>query len=164
MNAAHFHLTVNHLPIILPIAGLIVLLTGYFTKSEIVKRTAYFLFILGAIFTMPAFGSGEGAEEFLEKMQGIDRKFIHEHEEKAEIFAIFSYLLGAISLISLWLSWKKNSFAKYFSYVIAILALVAIFLAKQTGTSGGEIRHSEIRTETGVLATPNEENEQTPEH
>lgn len=159
MNAAHFHLSVNHLPIILPIVGLIVLLTGYFTKSEIVKRTAYFLFILGAIFTVPAFGSGEGAEEFIEKMQGIDRKFIHEHEEKAEVFAIFSYLLGVISLITLWLSWKKNSLAKYLSYFIAILALLAIFFAKQTGTSGGEIRHSEIRTETDVLTASPIENE-----
>ncbi len=156
MNAAHFHLSVNHLPIILPIAGVIVLLIGYFTKSEIVKRTAYFIFILGAIATIPAFGSGEGAEEFIEKMQGIDKKFIHEHEEKAEVFAVFSYLLGFLSLITLWLSWKKNSFARYFSYLIAILAIAVIFFAKQTGTSGGEIRHTEIRTETGSITVPSE--------
>ena len=49
MNGAHFHLVVNHLPIIFPIVGLIVLAVGIGFKSEMVKRTAYFVFSIGAI-------------------------------------------------------------------------------------------------------------------
>jgi hypothetical protein len=55
-------------------------------------------------------------------------------------------LLGLASLIALWASWKGKTFSKLLSYVVAVLALVTIFLGKQTGTSGGEIRHTEIRT------------------
>lgn len=49
MNQAHFHLMVNHLPIILPIAGVVVLVGGMFVRSEIVKRMAYLLFTIGAV-------------------------------------------------------------------------------------------------------------------
>lgn len=42
MNEAHFHLVVNHLPIIFPIVGVIVWLTGFFSKSEAVKHILFF--------------------------------------------------------------------------------------------------------------------------
>jgi uncharacterized membrane protein len=146
MNSAHFHLVVNHLPIIFPIAGLIVLAIGIGFKASMVKRTAYFLFTIGAVSAAMAMNSGEGAEEIVEELNGVSHKLIHEHEEKAESMAILSYLLGIVSLLALWASWKGKSFSKLLSYVVAVLALVTIFLGKQTGTSGGEIRHTEIRT------------------
>ena len=62
MNQAHFHLLVNHLPIIVPIIGVVVLLSGIIFRSEIVKRVAYFVFIIGALATLPSMLSGEGAE------------------------------------------------------------------------------------------------------
>ncbi|KOY85284.1 hypothetical protein AD998_03150 [bacterium 336/3] len=147
MNAAHFHLVVNHLPIIVPIIGLLVMLGGLILKSEVIKRTAYAIFILGAIATVPAFVSGEGAEEVLEKMQDVSHKLIHEHEEKAETFALLSYVLGLIAIVGLWSNWKKKGFASVISYITVVFSLVVLFFAKQTGTSGGEIRHPEIRTE-----------------
>jgi uncharacterized membrane protein len=145
MNGAHFHLVVNHLPIIIPMAALIVLILGLIIKSEVVKRTAYFLFVVGAICTMPAFASGEGAEEMVENLPGVTEQLIHEHEEKAEAFALFNYALGLISIVAVWASWKQKSFAKWLSILILAMALVVIFKGREVGTSGGEIRHTEIR-------------------
>jgi uncharacterized membrane protein len=146
MNQAHFHLVVNHLPIILPIAGVIILIGGILVRSEIVKRMAYLLFSISALTTLAAMSSGEGAEEIVENIAGVTEGYIHEHEEKAEIFAIFSYILGLLSLVGLWASWKRKGFANIISYAVLLLSLVVLFLGKQTGTSGGEIRHTEIRT------------------
>ena len=145
MNGAHFHLVVNHLPIIIPMAALIVLIVGLIIKSEVVKRTAYFLFVVGAICTMPAFASGEGAEEMAESLPGVTEQLIHEHEEKAEAFALLNYALGLISIVAVWASWKQKSFAKWLSILILAMALVVIFKGREVGTSGGEIRHTEIR-------------------
>jgi hypothetical protein len=47
----------------------------------------------------------------------------------------------------LFLSYKKNSLEKYVALATVGLALVAVVLAKEVGTSGGEIRHTEIRNE-----------------
>lgn len=146
MNQAHVHLVVNHLPIIFPMVGLIVLLGGFVFRSLVIKRVAYFIFILGAVATLPSMLTGEGAEEVAEHIAGVSEHFIHEHEEKAETFALLSYILGVLSLIALWLNWKQNKLASLFSLGVLILALGALYMGKQTGTSGGEIRHTEIRT------------------
>jgi uncharacterized membrane protein len=145
MNAAHWHLVLNHLPIIIPIIGLLILITGLFLKSEILKRAAYCLFILGAMIAIAASLTGEEAEEVIEGMAGIDEKFIKVHEEVAEIFAILIYILGGISLIGLWANWKQKSFSNIISFVVIAFTVVVLFYAKETGTTGGEIRHTEIR-------------------
>jgi hypothetical protein len=48
--------------------------------------------------------------------------------------------------VSLFASYKKLRFAVLFSYITLVLALVAGVLTKNVGTSGGEIRHTEIRS------------------
>lgn len=145
MNGAHFHLIINHLPIVFPLVGLIVLAVGLLSKSVAVERTAYLIFAIGAFFSVFAMISGERAEEVVEKIQGISKQYIHRHEEAAEFFAILSYLLGGLSAVGLWASFKQKSFAKFLPWVIGGFALVVMFFAKQAGTTGGEIRHTEIR-------------------
>lgn len=146
MNEAHIHLLVNHFPIIVPIIGILIMLGGLYFRSETVKRTAYAVFILGAILTIPAIVSGEGAEEVVERIQGIDKSFIKTHEDMADIFAVLSYILGGVSVFGLWASIKRKSFSKTLAIITILFSLIVLFFATKTGTSGGEIRHTEIRT------------------
>ena len=155
MNGAHWHLVVNHLPIIFPIVGVIVMITGLISKSEAVKRTAFMIFILGALAAIAAMNTGEGAEEVVEKINGVTENFIETHEETAETFAILSYILGGISLLGLWASFKQKSFSSIISIATLISAFVVLFFAKQTGTTGGEIRHTEIRSGNNIPASEN---------
>lgn len=148
MNGAHFHLVVNHFPIILPIVGVMVLLIGLIAKSEAVKRTGYFIFILSSISSIVAMTSGEGAEEVVENLAGVTENFIERHEEAAETFSILSYILGSISLLGLWASFTKKSFANIITGLTIIFASVTLFFAQRTGTTGGKIRHTEIREAT----------------
>ena len=160
MNDAHLHMIFNHLPIIFPIVGIIILIGGFLTRSEIVKRTAFLVFILGAIFTIPAFNSGEGAEEIVEEIgTKIDHHFIHEHEELAETFALLSYALGFISIVALWSNYTKKSFSNLIAILVLAGSFVVVFFAQKTGTSGGEIRHTEIRKGQAVSATENDHDE-----
>ena len=153
MNAAHFHLLFNHLPIISPILGLLVLSLGYILGSAIIKRTALFIFILGSLFTFPAFNTGEGAEELIENMEGISEDFIKIHEEFAETFSVFAYLLGAFSTIGIWISWKQKTYSDAFNYLLIAFSLVTLYFGAKTGNSGGEIRHTEIRTQNSSDST-----------
>lgn len=161
MNSAHFHLVVNHLPIIFPIVALIVLAVGIGYKSELVKRLSYFLFVLSAIAAFVSMNSGESAEEMVEELSGVSHRLIHEHEEKAELMALVSYLHGVVSTVAFWASYKGKTFANLLSYVVALIAVITIYLGKQTGTSGGEIRHTEIRSlESQKLRESSEEDEE----
>lgn len=151
MNEAHFHLVVNHLPIIFPLVGIIILIIGLISKSDAVNRTAYIIFILGAISAIISMVSGEGAEEVVEKINGISETYIKAHEESAEVFAILIYILGGISIIGLWTSFKNKSVSNVIPFVTIAFALVVLFFARQTGTTGGEIRHTEIRGDNSTL-------------
>ena len=146
MNNAHLHLVLNHLPIIFPIVGIIILLVSFYTKNEVVKRTSFFVFVLGALASVVAMATGEGAEEAVEHLPGVTENLIHKHEEAAEVFAALSYVLGAISLAGIYTSWKNLSFSKIISFVVAGLAIITLFFAQQAGNTGGQIRHSEIRS------------------
>lgn len=145
MNSAHLHLVFNHFPIIIPIIGILIMVAGFVFKSEVIKKTALGLFILGALFTLPAFGTGEDAEEVIENLPGIEEKYIEAHEEAAETFAYLSYGLGILSLIGFWANWKEKSFSNLVSIIVLLFAVVVLFFGKEAGTTGGEIRHPEIR-------------------
>ena len=145
MNDAHLHMVVNHFPIIGTILGLGILIAGIILKNNSVKNIAYVLFVVGAIFATFSMGTGEGAEELVEDMPSVGKQIIHEHEEMAEKLALVLYVLGVISLAGLYLNYKKHAKAKLVSFIAMVVAIVGVFFAQQTGTSGGEIRHTEIR-------------------
>ena len=147
MNNAHYHLVVNHLPIITPLLGAMILLGGIILKNNTIKMTALLVFIFGSITAFLAIYTGEGAEEIVEKIQGVSEDLIKNHEELAERFALANYFLGLVSLIGLWIGWKKVTFFNAISALVLVISFVVLFFAKQTGTSGGEIRHSEIRAD-----------------
>lgn len=150
MNDAHLHMVVNHFPIIGTIFGLGILIIGIVLKNKSVKTVAYVLFIIAALFGAFSMGTGEGAEELVEDMPSVGKQIIHEHEELAETLALLLYIIGAFSILSLYFSIKKIVFEKHTSILVVILALVAVFFAKQVGTSGGEIRHTEIRANATI--------------
>jgi len=153
MNDAHVHMVVNHFPIIGTILGLGILITGMILKNNSVKNTAYILFIVAATFAAFSMGTGEGAEELVEDTPSVGKQIIHEHEEMAEKLAVVLYVLGVISLIGLFLSYIKNAKANLVSYVAVVVAFVGVFFAQQTGTTGGEIRHTEIRANATPTAS-----------
>jgi uncharacterized membrane protein len=150
MNDAHVHMVVNHFPIIGTIFGLGILIIGIVMKNNVIKNVAYVLFCISAIFGFASMFTGEGAEEIAENLPSVTDQIIHEHEEMAEKLALVLYILAGISLIGLYLNFKKHTKANLISYLALVSALVAVFLGKQTGTTGGEVRHTEIRANATV--------------
>ena len=148
MNDAHWHLVLNHFPIIGTILALGTLIAGILLKNNSVKNTAYVLFIVSAIFAALSMSTGEGAEEMVQDMPNIGKRIIHEHEEIAEKLAIVLYLLGGISILGIVLNLKNHAKAKFISIVALIVAVGAVFVAQLVGSSGGEIRHTEIRPDS----------------
>ena len=146
MDELHLHLIVNHLPIIFPIVGIIILLIGIFSKSEVTKRNAYVIFILGAITSIAAMVTGENAENSATKIAGLSESLIEKHVDISEIFAILTYVLGGISLVALILSFKNSVISKYAPFAVGLLAIVCVFFGQKVGTTGGEVKHTEIRT------------------
>jgi uncharacterized membrane protein len=151
MNDAHLHMVVNHFPIIGTIFGFGILIVGLVLKNKTLLNTSYVLFIVAAIFGAISMGTGEGAEELVEDIPNIGKQIIHEHEELAEKLAVLLYVLGGLSLVGLYLNFKNHSKAKLLSFLILGIATAGLFLVQKVGTSGGEIRHTEIRANANTM-------------
>lgn len=156
MNEAHFHLVVNHLPIVGILIGLLVLVTGFILKKPEVKVTALGIFIFSALVSFAAFYSGEGAEEIVDKIPGISETIINQHEESAELFFTIVLILGAVSLGTMLLEIKKSKLSKFGFILVILFVLAAGVLAKNVGTTGGEIRHTEIRYDSNLIQIQSE--------
>jgi uncharacterized membrane protein len=150
MNDAHLHMVVNHFPIIGIILGLGVLIIGFFLKNNSIINTAYGLLIVSAIFAAISMTTGDGAEEMVEDFPSIGKKIIHEHEEMAEKLALVLYVLGFSSITGLYLNIKKHSKSYLISVLAIAIGILGVYLAQKTGTTGGEIRHTEIRTKSNT--------------
>jgi hypothetical protein len=147
MTEAHWHLLFNHMPIMGSFFGFIILTAGIFMKQPMVRKTAYCVLIFSSLLTLPAFFSGEGAEEMIEELPNISHQLIHEHEESAEFALWLSEILGILAGVSLFLEQTKNKLASLMSILTLILNLGTFASMSFVGNSGGEIRHPEIRNQ-----------------
>jgi formate hydrogenlyase subunit 3/multisubunit Na+/H+ antiporter MnhD subunit len=148
MNTVHWHLLLNHLPIIGGIIGMGILVAGFVLKNNpIVKRTALGVFVFSAVFAIPAFLTGEGAEEAVENLPGVMESLIEEHEDLGKLFLLLVSTLGVVSLLALFADIKKLKAAKTLYFLVLLVGMVSIYFGATTGVSGGKVRHTEIRTD-----------------
>lgn len=159
MNQAHLHMVVNHFPIIGIIIGMIVLGVGIATKSALSKRIGGLILIGSSLFTFPSFETGEGAEEIVENLPGVSENLIEKHEELAEQFMGFVWAIILIGVLSLLSEWKMKKFTNWLYISLFVISIFATYFAKQVGTSGGEIRHTEIRKANAQQETQSENEE-----
>ena len=110
--------------------------------------------ILVALWAIPAYLTGESAEELVEGLPGISEQLIEAHEESAELAFIFVEAVGAFALISL----VARRFYKKLGNVLTILTLLGLIvgggLIAWTANLGGKINHPEIRGDNSDLILP----------
>jgi len=143
LNPAHWHLLVNHLPIIGSIIGLFILGYGIISKTEVVIKMSYWLFIVLAVFAVIAKQTGEQAEGFIMSAKLADETLIEPHAQAADYAQWAMIILGLIALAALFINRLKT--LKVMPLIVLITALVAAGLMGWTGFLGGEIMHKEIR-------------------
>jgi uncharacterized membrane protein len=147
MNAAHVHLLLNHLPIIGILVGFIILVSGFVFTSALTRRIGNITLFFAAVFVYPSFNTGEGAEEVVENLPGVNEGLIEKHEELAEQMLNFVTILLPLLVVTFYAEWKQKGFLKYAQWAVLAISFIVIVYGKLVGTSGGEIRHTEIRTQ-----------------
>lgn len=147
ISAAHLHLMVNHIPLFGMLFG-IMLLVIYFVRQN--HRQALLIglamILVSGLASVPTFYSGESAEDVVENQANVSEKFIHEHEEAAEVSVWFLAAAGALSLMSLLSIYlKKEAMTKKLYLATLLSSVVAIGLTARTANLGGKISHPELR-------------------
>lgn len=146
MNQTHLHLLITHLPIFGSMLGALVLAYGILTKSTQTQTAAYFVLIISSIGASIAYLTGEAAEDTAEKISGVAKSMIEQHEEFALIALVALIILGIASIFALFINYKKSSFSRTAALVVLFIALISFGLVAATGYMGGQIRHTEINS------------------
>ncbi len=144
MNPAHLHLLLNHFPILGALFAAGVLLAGVALNDRKINQVGLVSLVIFTLLTLPAFFSGEGAEEILEEIPGISHAAIHDHEEMAELGLWVMVFAGVVALVGFILQWRKEHLHRPMSVIALVAALAAFGVMTRVGLSGGEIRHPEI--------------------
>ena len=150
MNQTHLHLLITHLPIFGSLLGAIVLVYGLWVKSNQTKIASYIVFIISSIGAGISYLTGEAAEERVEDMQGVAKKMIEEHEEFAIVALVSLIILGLASAIGLFLTLKKPLLTGTIAWAILFISIVSFALVAWTGYLGGQIRHTEVNSDTTI--------------
>ena len=147
MNWAHVHLILNHIPLIGIGFVILLFIIALLRKSNELIDVSLIFVVIVALWAIPAYLTGEPAEEIVEDLPGISEELIKEHEEQAEIAFILVEVTGAIALITLIARRYSNKLGQR----LAILTLVALIISggliAWTANLGGKIHHQEIRSD-----------------
>lgn len=160
MNGAHWHLLLNHLPVLGTAFGILLLLFAWLKKSDEVKRVSLGVFVLTAICAVPAYLTGEPAEGVVESLAGVSEAIIENHESAALVALSVAIATGVVALAGLFLSRKAKPLPMWLMLVTLFLALATGGLMARTANLGGEIRHTEIRTGANAIAPTGGEGQQ----
>ena len=146
MDFPHLHLLLNHFPIIGTMVGAGLFLTSLFVSTEDVRLSSLIIFVVVALLAIPAFITGVGAQEKIVADTSISNDRIQRHEGAAELAIWFMEVTGAVAVIALWQCVRRVTPAPGITLAILVFSLLTIALMARTGNTGGEIRHSEIRS------------------
>ena len=157
MNAAHWHLVLNHIPLVGIGFVLLLLIIALSLKSSDLINVSLIFTVIIALWAIPAYLTGEPAEEIVEDMPGISESLIEEHEEMAEKAFIFIEVVGGIALIAL----IARRFNKKLGATLTFLTLAGLLvgggLIAWTANLGGKIHHTEIRDSASAGTYPSGE-------
>ncbi len=155
MDPLHLHLLLNHFPVIGTIVGIALLLLGFVSKSDAIKRASLAVFFVLALLTIPVYLTGEPAEERVEKSAGVSKALIEEHEDAALPALIAMEVTGFIALVGLFISFRVSKYANASFAAALILSLLTFGLMARTANLGGQIQHPEIRSGTAAAGNDN---------
>ncbi len=144
MNAAHFHLVINHFPVVLMLASAAIGIHAWIRKSAPAKGIALAMTLAASLFALPTYFSGEPAADFLENAAIVNDMHIEEHEEAAEKAVVVTTLTGVVAAIAFSLASRKSVHSDRAFLATIALALVSTGALGWTGSKGGVIRHPEV--------------------
>jgi hypothetical protein len=151
MNLAHLHLILNHFPTIGMTVGIGLFVVALLSKSDDLRRASLGVFLVIALLSIPAYTSGNAAEEvLLADNPDVAAVLISRHQDAALIAFMFMGMIGIAAWFGLWEYRRYGKPAGWNTPVVLVLSALTLGLMARAGSMGGEILHPEIRPDLAV--------------
>jgi uncharacterized membrane protein len=146
MNWAHAHLILNHVPVLGTLFGLALLAWAMMRRDNAVHRAALGALVAVALLALPAYFTGEPAEELAERTAGVAKSAIESHEAAAVIALVGVEVLGLLALAGLYRARRGATPSVALGRAVLVAAVITGGLMAWTANLGGQIQHAEIRS------------------
>lgn len=101
-DAAHFHLMVNHFPVVLSIVGLVAFAVGAVTRREFYWRMGLTLMVVAGLAAIAAIVTGEYASDEMRQRAFVVRGTIGAHSSAAYAALWTLLVTGAVAAYAAW--------------------------------------------------------------
>jgi uncharacterized membrane protein len=150
MYSAHYHLLLNHWPILGTVIALGMLLVALVSKQDQLHQAGLGLFFIIALMAIPAYMSGNSAQQVLKDNPEVSMSLVQNHQGVALLGLMLMEFTGAFALIGLRRFSMARRPASWNVAVVLLLAILTTGLMTIAGNTGGEIRHPEISSGPAV--------------
>lgn len=150
MNATQLHLALAHVPILGIGLALLLLVLGIAKTSEKAARLGLGILVFVALVSLPAYFTGDSAEEIVENLPWVTEPIIERHREAAAMSLVVVELLGAFALAGFYVFFRK-SIPGWFVAGAMVFSMAGGGLLGWTANLGGQVRlrvpHANLRNE-----------------
>ena len=160
MTAAHFHLALNHIPVLGTLFGAVLLAYGLWRNQEAVQTVSLGLLVVAGAVAIAVYWTGEPAEEIVEGMAGVSHDAIEAHEEWGWYALLASLVTGVAALVSLGIGRARRQLVRRTVQVVLVLSLITTGMMAYTANLGGKIHHPELRGQTTAVESGAEHDEE----
>jgi uncharacterized membrane protein len=144
-NVAHLHIAINHIPVVLVPAALVVLAVGTWRRSEAVFRTGIVIAWIGVVSGLATYFTGDAAADLVMAVEKAQEKtldpIVGEHDASAG-WALGSAVLVAVA--GVW-AWRRKGLGREVTVPLLVLTALCTAILGRTALLGGRIRHPEAR-------------------
>ena len=148
MNLAHLHLVLDPLPVLGTGFDLALWISGLWRRSDGLKKTALGVLVLVASAAVPAYLTGEPAEELVEAVPSVSKPAMERHGRAASVSFTGVLVIGVAATVGLVLSRRGKALPRW-SAMMAASVLVVAGLMAWTADLRGQIRHTGIQGTSG---------------
>lgn len=158
MSNAHWHLLLNHLPVLGVPFGAALLGIGLLWGQTVLQRAGLIVLVLAGLAAGAAYLTGEPAEHALETQSvpgSRPESLIEAHEDAAVAATVASGVLALVAAVALWRLRGGRTGGVWTTGALVLSLATALTLA-YVATLGGRISHPEIRpaASIGTAARP----------
>ena len=145
MSPAHWHLMLNHIPLLGLAIGALLLTYGVWRRHDEVQRASLGLIAVAGLSAIAVYWTGEPAEEVVEGLANVSHDALEAHEHFAIYALVGGIATGVVALGTLLYGGLRRSLARWTVLLTLVLALATTGLLGYTASLGGKISHPELR-------------------
>jgi uncharacterized membrane protein len=149
MSLTHLHLVLNHFPMVGTILGIGLLAFAIAARKNDLAKATLGIFVLLAVISVAVYFTGEAAEEAIEHLPGFSESITERHEESASVATLIMTALGVLCLGAL-VAFRRKQLPRWMTVTSLVFAILTGGVMSYTAMLGGQVRHTEIRSDRPV--------------